>query len=117
MILRESLVVSVANIESLDKKIEFNLIFRIFPDVTYVSRMDRWIGWIFWNLEYNYPSFQFQSYVGNDGDEFLFLTNLDAPKHRVIEVNINADNREWDSFAVIVPVSWIDILFSAEFSF
>lgn len=43
--------------------------------------------------------------MGNDGDEFLFLTNLDAPKHRVIEININADNRDWDSFVDIVPVS------------
>lgn len=37
LILRESVVVSIANIESLDKKIEFKLIFRIFPEVTYVS--------------------------------------------------------------------------------
>ncbi len=37
LILRESLVVSIANVESLDKKIDLKLIFRIFPEVTYVS--------------------------------------------------------------------------------
>lgn len=37
LILRESRVVSIANIESLDVKIQFRLILRIFPDVTYVN--------------------------------------------------------------------------------
>lgn len=37
LILRESRVLSIANVESLDKKIQFRLVFRIFPDVTYVS--------------------------------------------------------------------------------
>lgn len=37
LILRESQLLSIANIESLDVKIQFKLIFRIFPDVTYVS--------------------------------------------------------------------------------
>lgn len=47
----------------------------------------------------------FQSYVGNDGDEFFFLTNLDAPKHEVINIDISVENREWNSFEVIVAVS------------
>lgn len=37
LILQESRMVSIANIESLDVKIEFKLIFQIFSDVTYVS--------------------------------------------------------------------------------
>lgn len=37
LILRESLMVSIANIESLDEKIELKLILRISPSVTYVS--------------------------------------------------------------------------------
>lgn len=37
LILRESKLVSIANVESFDAKIQFKLIFRIFPDVTYVS--------------------------------------------------------------------------------
>lgn len=37
LILCQSRMVSIANIESLDVKIEFELIFQIFPDVTYVS--------------------------------------------------------------------------------
>ncbi|KAJ6636841.1 hypothetical protein Bhyg_15436, partial [Pseudolycoriella hygida] len=45
-------------------------------------------------------------YVGNEGDEFLFLTNLDAPKHRVIEININVDNRDWDSFDDVVAENY-----------
>lgn len=57
---------------------------------------------------------RFQDYVGNDGDEFLFLTNLDAPKHHVIEININQENRDWDSFEVIVAVI-IAGIFSAHF--
>lgn len=47
----------------------------------------------------------FQNYVGNDGDDFLFLTNLDAPKHNVIKVDVSVENREWDNFEVIVEVS------------
>lgn len=50
-------------------------------------------------------SLKFQEYVGNDGDKFWFLTNLDAPKHRIIEININAENRDRDSSRVIVTVS------------
>lgn len=49
--------------------------------------------------------FRFQDYVGNDGDNFIFLTNLEAPKHHVIDVNIEDVNREWDAFGVVVPVS------------
>lgn len=48
---------------------------------------------------------QFQAYVGNNGDDFMFLTNLDAPKHHVIEININDETQEWDNFEVIVAVS------------
>lgn len=43
--------------------------------------------------------------MGNDGDEFLFLTNLQAPKHQVIQINVNDENREWDNYDVIVEVS------------
>lgn len=56
------------------------------------------------NTELQFPV-HFQSYVGNDGDEFYFLTNLDAPKHEVINIDISVENREWNSFAVIVDVS------------
>lgn len=49
--------------------------------------------------------------IGNDGDNFLFLSNLDAPKHRVIEININAVNQEWGSFEVIVAVSRVSVIY------
>lgn len=55
-----------------------------------------------------------QEYVGNDGDNFLFLTNLDAPKHRVIDINVAADNLEWDSFAVVVEVRIVVMRLSGE---
>lgn len=33
-------------------------------------------------------SIQIQEYIGNDDELFSFLTNFDAPKHRVIQIDI-----------------------------
>lgn len=45
-----------------------------------------------------------QEYVGNDGGFFLFLTNVGAPKHKLIEVDIR-NNKPGKHIEIIVPVS------------
>ncbi|KAJ6630497.1 Prolyl endopeptidase, partial [Pseudolycoriella hygida] len=81
LILRQSQTLSVANVVSLVEKVEFKLIFKILPDVTY-------------------------DYVGNDGETFLFLTNLDAPKHHIIRVNVDEQKRQSDSYVVVVAENY-----------
>lgn len=43
--------------------------------------------------------------MGNDGDNFMFLTNLGSPKHRVINVTVNDKGVECENFVDIVAVS------------
>lgn len=50
-----------------------------------------------------------QDYVGNEGDFFLFLKNIGAPKHHLVEIDIT-DKTPGRNFDVVVPV--IDIGFN-----
>ncbi|XP_055307555.1 uncharacterized protein LOC129571737 [Sitodiplosis mosellana] len=77
LILRGSRKLSIAYINSLDRDIKFDLIFKFSPDITY-------------------------DYVGNHGEFFYFLTNFEAPKHHVIEVNIRSKVNMWN-VDVVVP--------------
>lgn len=45
-----------------------------------------------------------QEYVGNDGDFFLFLTNVRAPKNYLVEVDITS-KKPGNHFDVIVAAS------------
>lgn len=56
-------------------------------------------------------SCNFQNYVGNDGENFLFLTNEDAPKHCIIEIDIGDDDSIESSefYEIVVPVSFSEI--------
>lgn len=45
-----------------------------------------------------------QEYIGNDAEFFFFLTNFEAPKHRVIEVDIRNKTSMWNAH-VIIPVN------------
>lgn len=44
-----------------------------------------------------------QEYVGNEGENFFFLTNFGAPKHHLIEVNIRNHIDMWNA-DIVVPV-------------
>lgn len=102
-------MVCIANIENLDQKLKFKLIFEKSQNAVYVSAANNVLLFLrnflisrvcrkWWRF------FQYQDYVGNDGDFFIFLTNVEAPKHRLIEVDIR--NKISKNYVdVIVPVS------------
>lgn len=48
--------------------------------------------------------FNEQKYVGNDGDFFLFLTNVGAPANQIIEIDIR-NKKPKKYFDVVIPVS------------
>lgn len=50
-----------------------------------------------------------QEYIGNDNEFFFFLTNFEAPKHQVIEVDIRKKINIWN-VDVVVPVSLMILL-------
>ncbi|XP_055322565.1 uncharacterized protein LOC129578284 [Sitodiplosis mosellana] len=77
LILCDSHMLSVANIETLDESITFKMVFGIFHGASY-------------------------EYVGNDGDFFLFLTNVGAPKNHLIEIDIRNKKRR-KCFDIVVP--------------
>ena len=45
-----------------------------------------------------------QEYVGNDGDFFLFLTNVGAPNHHLIEIDIR-NKKPRNNLDIVVAVS------------
>lgn len=45
-----------------------------------------------------------QEYVGNEGDFFLFLKNIGAPQHHLVEIDIS-EKKPGRRFGVVVPVS------------
>lgn len=106
LILRCSRMLSVASIKSLERDIKFDLIFKFSQDITYVSTHPQ-------SIQNSNPSSMAKSllllsinqeYIGNDAEFFFFRTNFDAPKHRVIEVDIRNKNNMWNA-DVIIPVS------------
>lgn len=91
----------IANVENLQEEIKFKLIFEI-QDASYVS--NRILSNSF-NPDSGFEfSFHHQKYIGNDADYFQFLTNADAPKHRLIGVDISS-KKPRDNIDVIVAVS------------
>lgn len=53
---------------------------------------------------YFHCHFNEQEYVGNDGDFFLFLTNVGAPEHQIIEIDIRTKKPK-KYCDVVIPVS------------
>lgn len=105
LILCGSRILCIANIENLMEDIKFKMIFEI-QDASYVSNqyalsMYAFIG------DLNFSSKRMmnkQEYVGNDADFFLFLTNVGAPMHHLIEVDIR-NKKPRNHVDVIVAVS------------
>lgn len=102
LILCGSRVLCIANVENLTEDIKFKMIFEI-QDATYVSNRMLLIG-IYCGFDVFVRRYTKQEYVGNDADFFLFLTNVGAPMHHLIEVDIR-NKKPRNNIDVIVPVS------------
>ncbi|XP_055307556.1 prolyl endopeptidase-like [Sitodiplosis mosellana] len=76
LIIFDSQALYAANIESLDEEIQFKMIFKLTENISY-------------------------EYVGNEGDFFLFLKNIGAPKHHLVEIDIT-DKKPGRNFDVVV---------------
>lgn len=100
LILHGSRMLCVANVENLEEDITFKLVFEV-QDASYVSNQMLLNQFEFW-IQRLFTSYQ--EYVGNDGDYFLFLTNVGAPMHKLIGVDIK-NKKPRDNIDVIVAVS------------
>lgn len=108
LILCDSQMVSIAAIDSINKRIRFKSIFTVSQDTFYVNISSHFLLiltkiFIIHLKTSFFLTNDFQEYVGNDGEYFVFLTNDRAPRRCIVEIEIGKGNPV-KHMEVIVPV-------------